>query len=69
MRGRNELADYSIGRLSPLSGDGLARASPWPGGSDRIHQLRGKRGDFRRPFVRLSADRLVVVYQPACQQG
>ena len=69
MRGPNESADYSIGRLSPPSGDGLARARPWRGGSDRIHQLRGKRRDFRRPLVRCSADQMVVVYQPACQQG
>ena len=57
------------GACRRLSGHGLARARPWRGGSDRIHQLRGKRRDFRRPLVRCSAHQMVVVYEPACQQG
>src|SRR5712691_6735492 len=67
MRGWNESADYSIRPLATAVGRGLARASPWRGGCDR--KLRGKRRDFLRPLIRCSADQLVVVYQPACQQG
>src|SRR6266436_3750360 len=69
MRGRNESADYSIRRLSPPSGNGLALARPWRGGSHRFHKLCRKRRDFGRPPLRCSADQMVVVYQPARQQG
>src|SRR5260370_23700381 len=69
MRGRNESAASSTGRLSPPLGDGLGRTSSGRGGSDRIHQSRGKRRDFGGPRVRSSTNQLLMVYQPACQQG
>ena len=67
--GRKESTDCRMRRLSRPSGHGLALARPWRRGSDGVHKLRRKRRNFGRPLLRCSADQVVVVYQPACQQG